>query len=412
MRDKGTFTITFDEQTLPVIEQISEGLPGGFFIYHADGDQELIHINGAMLRIFGCDTLEEFKELTGYTFKGIVHPADIDKVEESICTQIGRGGDNLDYVEYRIVRKDGTVRWVEDYGHFVQTQAYGDLFYVFIEDATERIQKRVAELERVNEALYGAHLREDYFKKALLYDAVSFVEINLTRDEFISASVLNEEGEVQNLFAFMGMQPFEKYSDFTAFWADFTETGELDEDVFKRLKEMCGLKKCVAVGEIGLDYYWDRPEREVQKVWFARQLNLAAECRLPVIIHSRDAAKDTVDIMEGERAKEIGGVVHCFSYTKETAKIFLNMGFYIGIGGVLTFKNAKKLKEAVEYIPLDRLVLETDSPYLAPVPNRGQRNSSLNLPYVAAALAQLKGVSEERLRQAVWENSLRLYRMA
>lgn len=116
--------------------------------------------------------------------------------------------------------------------------------------------------------------------------------------------------------------------------------------------------------------------------------------------------------MEGERAKEIGGVVHCFSYTKETAKIFLNMGFYIGIGGVLTFKNAKKLKEAVEYIPLDRLVLETDSPYLAPVPNRGQRNSSLNLPYVAAALAQLKGVSEERLRQAVWENSLRLYRMA
>ena len=89
-------------------------------------------------------------------------------MEESICTQIGRGGDNLDYVEYRIVRKDGTVRWVEDYGHFVQTQAYGDLFYVFIEDATERIQKRVAELERVNEALYGAHLREDYFKKALL----------------------------------------------------------------------------------------------------------------------------------------------------------------------------------------------------------------------------------------------------
>ncbi len=247
MRDKGTFTITFDEQTLPVIEQISEGLPGGFFIYHADGDQELIHINGTMLRIFGCDTLEEFKELTGYTFKGIVHPADIDKVEESICTQIGRGGDNLDYVEYRIVRKDGTVRWVEDYGHFVQTQAYGDLFYVFIEDATERIQKRVAELERVNEALYGAHLREDYFKKALLYDAVSFVEINLTRDEFISASVLNEEGEVQNLFAFMGMQPFEKYSDFTAFWADFTETGELDE--YHRFFNIERLIRCYEEGE-------------------------------------------------------------------------------------------------------------------------------------------------------------------
>lgn len=228
-RDKEAFTIRFDEQTLPVIEQISEGMPGGFFIYHADGDEELIYTNGAMLEIFGCDTLEEFKKLTGYTFKGIVHPADIDKVEESIRVQIAHGGNKLDYVEYRIVRKDGAVRWVEDYGHFVQTQVYGDIFYVFIEDATERIQKRMAELERVNEALYGAHLREDYYKRALLYDAVSFVELNLTRDEFISASVLNAEGEVQNLFTFMGIRPFEKYSDFAAFWADFTEADELDE---------------------------------------------------------------------------------------------------------------------------------------------------------------------------------------
>lgn len=245
--DKKAFTISFDEQTLPVIEQISEGMPGGFFIYHADGDEELIYINGAMLRIFGCDTLEEFKELTGYTFKGIVHPADIDKVEESIHTQILHGGNDLDYVEYRIVRKDGMVRWVEDYGHFVRTQAYGDLFYVFIEDATERIQNRMAELERVNEALYIAHLREDYFKRALLYDAVSFVEINLTRDEFISASVLNGDGEVQNLFAYMGIRPFEKYSDFAAFWADFTEAGELDE--YHRFFDIERLIRCYEEGE-------------------------------------------------------------------------------------------------------------------------------------------------------------------
>ncbi|MDE7246682.1 MAG: response regulator [Lachnospiraceae bacterium] len=245
-KEKGNFTITFDEQTLPIIEQISEGMPGGFFIYHADGDEELIYINGAMLRIFGCDTLEEFKELTGYTFKGIVHPADIDKVEDSIKTQIAHGGDNLDYVEYRIVRKDGTVRWVEDYGHFVHTEVYGDLFYVFIEDATERIQKRMAELERVNEALYGAHLREDYFKRALLYDAVSFVEINLTRDEFISASMLSPEGEVKNLFTYMGIQPFEKYSDFAAFWADFTEAGELDE--YYRFFDIERLIRCYEEG--------------------------------------------------------------------------------------------------------------------------------------------------------------------
>ena len=245
--DKKAFTISFDEQTLPVIEQISEGMPGGFFIYHADGNEELVYINGAMLRIFGCDTLEEFKELTGYTFKGLVHPADIDKVEDSIHTQIAHGGNDLDYVEYRIVRKDGMVRWVEDYGHFVRTQVYGDLFYVFIEDATERIQNRMTELERVNEALYTAHLREDYFKRALLYDAVSFVEINLTRDEFISASVLNGDGEVQNLFAYMGIRPFEKYSDFAAFWADFTEVGELDE--YHRFFDIERLIRCYEEGE-------------------------------------------------------------------------------------------------------------------------------------------------------------------
>lgn len=177
------------------------------------------------------------------------------------------------------------------------------------------------------------------------------------------------------------------------------------------LKSICRHEKCVAVGEIGLDYYWDEPAREIQKKWFVRQLLLARECRLPVIIHSRDAARDTTDIMTAEKAGEIGGVVHCFSYTKEIARIFLDMGFYIGIGGVLTFQNARKLKEVAEYIPMDRIVLETDCPYLAPVPFRGKRNSSLNLPYVVEALALLKGVSGEEVRRAAWENGLRLYGM-
>lgn len=245
--DKSKFTISFNEHTLPVIEQISEGMPGGFFIYHADGDEELIYINDAMLRIFGCDTREEFRELTGYTFRGIVHPEDIDKVEASIRFQIADSREDLDYVEYRIIRKDGTVRWVEDYGHVVHTDTYGDLFYVFIEDATERMNRRMAEIERVNEALYTAHLREDYFKKAILYNAVSFVEINLTRDEFISASVLNEEGQVQNLFTYMGITPFEKYSDFTRFWADFTETRELEE--YRSFFDIERLIRCYENGE-------------------------------------------------------------------------------------------------------------------------------------------------------------------
>lgn len=190
-----------------------------------------------------------------------------------------------------------------------------------------------------------------------------------------------------------------------------SDTGELDEESFAWLRQQCAAEKCVAVGEIGLDYYWDEPAREIQRQWFRRQLSLAREVKKPVIIHSRDAAKDTTDIMTEERAGEIGGVIHCFSYTKETARIFLNMGFFIGIGGVLTFKNAKKLKEAVEYIPLERIVLETDCPYLAPAPNRGKRNSSLNIPYVISALAELKGIDEETVRQMTWKNANELYRL-
>ena len=135
------------------------------------------------------------------------------------------------------------------------------------------------------------------------------------------------------------------------------------------------------------------------------------EKKLPIIVHSRDAAKDTVDIMKAVHAGDIGGVIHCYSYTKELAREFLNMDYYFGIGGVLTFTNAKKLKEAVAYIPMEKLVLETDCPYLAPVPNRGKRNSSLNIPYVVEVLAQIKGISPEEAERITWENGCRLYRM-
>ena len=189
------------------------------------------------------------------------------------------------------------------------------------------------------------------------------------------------------------------------------DTAELTEDDMDRIKQDCGNEKCVAVGEIGLDYYWDEPEREVQKKWFVRQLDMARQIKKPVIIHSRDAAKDTADILTAERAGEIGGVIHCYSYTKEMARTYLDMGFFFGIGGVLTFKNAKKLKETVEYIPLDKIVLETDCPYLAPEPDRGKRNSSLKLPYVVSAMAQIKGLDEEEIRRVTWDNALRLYRM-
>lgn len=172
-----------------------------------------------------------------------------------------------------------------------------------------------------------------------------------------------------------------------------------------------GDQKIVAIGEIGLDYYWDDAPKDVQKKWFLRQLDLAKEVGLPVIIHSRDAAKETYDILKQEHAEQIGGVVHCYSYTKEMARQFLEMDLFFGIGGVITFSNAKKLKEAVEYIPLRNIVLETDAPYLAPVPNRGKRNNSMNLTFVANEIATIKGISYDEVIEATYHNAKRLYRM-
>lgn len=190
-----------------------------------------------------------------------------------------------------------------------------------------------------------------------------------------------------------------------------SETGELNEDNFRWLKDAARSPKIVAIGEIGLDYYWKEPEIHVQKKWFQRQMELARELKLPMVIHSRDASRDTLEMMEDAKAGDMGGVIHCYSYSLETARIYLDMGFYIGIGGVLTFNNAKKLREVVEYTPLDRILLETDCPYLAPMPNRGKRNSSLNLTYVAEKIAEVKGVDYNEVLKATNVNAKRMYRI-
>ncbi len=189
------------------------------------------------------------------------------------------------------------------------------------------------------------------------------------------------------------------------------ETAELTEEDIDWLYEKSKNPKIVAIGEIGLDYYWDEPNRVIQKKWFRRQLELAREVKLPIIIHSRDAAQDTLNIMKEANCQEIGGVIHCFSYGVEIAREYLNRGFYLGIGGVLTFKNAKKLKDVVEYAPMDRLVLETDCPYLAPVPHRGDRNDSTNLIYVAKEMAAIKNISYEEVLEITNANAKALYRV-
>lgn len=191
-----------------------------------------------------------------------------------------------------------------------------------------------------------------------------------------------------------------------------SDTGQLDEENFEWLRKNCQRTKIVAIGEIGLDYHYPDSQPELQKKWFERQLALAQELKKCVVIHSREAAKDTLDIMKSLHAQKTGGVIHCFSYGIEMAKEYLDMGFYIGVGGVITFKNGRKLKEVVDYVPMDRIVLETDCPYLSPEPNRGARNSSLNLPYVVKAVAEIKGISEEEVIARTEENARKLYSIA
>ena len=190
-----------------------------------------------------------------------------------------------------------------------------------------------------------------------------------------------------------------------------SESQELNNENFQWLKEQTAFEKVKAIGEIGLDYYWQEPEKEIQQYWFREQLRLAHEVNLPVIIHSREAAADTYKIMKEENADKLNGVIHCFSYTKEIARDYLNWNYYFGIGGVITFQNAKKLKEAVEYIPIENIVLETDSPYLAPIPYRGKRNSSLNLPLIAQAIADIKKIDMEKVIEITRDNTKKLYRL-
>ena len=190
------------------------------------------------------------------------------------------------------------------------------------------------------------------------------------------------------------------------------EVGCLNEENFAQMKELFKEEKVVAVGEIGLDYYWDKePEvQAAQREWFVRQLALAGETDLPVIIHSRDAAEDTMRILkETGRFREHPGVIHCYSYSPEQAKEYVKMGYCIGVGGVVTFKNAKKLKQTVEQISLEHILLETDCPYMAPEPHRGTRNDSSNLSYVAARIAEIKGVSVQEVEQTTWENACRVF---
>ncbi len=248
-----------------------------------------------------------------------------------------------------------------------------------------------------------AHYDDPVYEKDReeLFEAMRAEGVGMITDIGADIASTKKAAELSNAYDFVyaaaGVHPSEVY---------FLEEADMDF-----LLEMAKNPKVVAIGEIGLDYHYEDTVREVQKKWFIRQLELAKETKLPVVIHSRDAAQDTLDIMKDIHAEDIGGVIHCFSYGWEMAKIYLDMGFYLGIGGVVTFKNAKKLKEVVQRAPMDRLVLETDAPYLAPEPYRGKRNASHYLKYVAEEIAALRSMAPDEVIHITEENGKQMYRI-
>ena len=221
--------------------------------------------------------------------------------------------------------------------------------------------------------------------------------VNVGADMESSRAALRLSEQYDFVYAALGVHP--------------SDTEGLTEADIDWLREHSSHEKVVAIGEIGLDYYWPEPSADVQKRWFVRQIELAQEVGLPIIVHSRDTAEQTMTLIRETEAYECGGVIHCYSYSPELAKEYVKMGFYIGVGGVVTFKNGKKLKQTVEQIPLEHIVLETDCPYLAPEPNRGKRNDSRNLRYVVDEVARLKNISKEEVIRITTENALEMYRL-
>lgn len=246
------------------------------------------------------------------------------------------------------------------------------------------------------------------------YDDEAF---NPDRDALLNSMAENGIEKVVNVCAsiselYRTVELMEKYPFvYGAVGVHPDDAPQMTQDTLDEIRRLSRMDKMVAIGEIGLDYYWHKEEHEheIQKKMFRAQMEIAREAQMPFMIHSREAAKDTLDIVKDcMKGGMYGGIIHCFSYAKEMAREYLDMGLYLGIGGVVTFKNAKKLKEVVEYAPLAQIVLETDSPYLSPEPNRGKRNDSRNLVYVAREIARIKGVTEDEVIAVTEGNAERL----
>jgi TatD DNase family protein len=184
------------------------------------------------------------------------------------------------------------------------------------------------------------------------------------------------------------------------------DTHTMTDEILSRFEQLARGKKVVAIGEIGLDYYYDNTDRDVQKLWFEKQLALAKKLDLPVVIHDREAHQDTLVLLKKHKPR---GVVHCFSGGTELASEVLKLDMFIGLGGTVTFKNAKKPVEVAAFVPQNRLLIETDAPYLSPVPFRGQRNSSEHIPLIAQAIAAARGKTAQEVLDFTMQNAKELF---
>ncbi len=237
----------------------------------------------------------------------------------------------------------------------------------------------------------------DSLLKELHKNGISYILNASASDESLDASIeLSQEHDF--VYAALGIHP--EYAD------------EINEGVLDKIRVLSKNKKVVAIGEIGLDYYYDNSPRDIQRYWFERQIELAKELCLPIIIHDRDAHEDTINIIKKTNAKQVGGIFHCFSGSAQMAMDMLKHNLYIAIGGPVTFKNSRKTIEVVQAIPLDKLVVETDCPYLAPEPFRGKRNNSGYLVHIIQKIAEIKGISEAEVAEVTLANAKKIFNIS
>ena len=248
-----------------------------------------------------------------------------------------------------------------------------------------------------------AHYYDERFKD----DAEEL--LNLMGENYV-ANILNSCSEISDI-----PRIFELCRKFPFMYASVGihphAVSDVTEDDMKTLAEFAKEEFVVAIGEIGLDYYYDFSPRDKQKKWFARQINLARELNLPVIIHDRDAHGDCMDILRAENVRDVGGVFHCYAGSVEMSKEILDWGMYIAFGVSLTFKKAARPIEVAKNVPLERILIETDSPYLTPEPFRGKRNSSLYVHLVAEKLAEIRGMTVEEIERVTYENARRCFKI-